>query len=376
MNIVLVAGEHSGDTLGAAIMEAIQGMTSLAHFQGIGGPKMQARGLQSWHDLQHIAHHGIFEVTRHLSTILAVRRAIMDRCMQEKPTIYIGIDAPSFNFYIEAALKKAGITTVHVVSPQLWAWRPKRINKIKSAIDAMLVLFPFEERFYRAYDVPVACIGHPLAHEIMPLDRQVARNHFGLPQKDCVMTLLPGSRRSELTAHSALFVQTALAVAKEQANCHFIVPMIDEDAKDYFLRIVRKEAPRLSWEIVIRQHREAIAAADAVLAASGTVTLEVALLERPMLIAYRLNPLTYMIAKKLVKTPWIGLPNILLQKGVVPELIQNQATPLKLARELLNLLDPVRAMEQVEAFRMLRAKVQLDTRSILQEQLKKLLLLL
>jgi lipid-A-disaccharide synthase len=172
-----------------------------------------------------------------------------------------------------------------------------------------------------------------------------------------------------------LFVHTALAVAKEQTHFHFLVPMIDEDAKDYFLRIVRKEAPRLSWEIVIRQHREAIAAADAVLAASGTVTLEVALLERPMLIAYRRNPLTYMIAKKLVKTPWIGLPNILLQKGVVPELIQNQANPLKLARELCNLLDPMRAMEQVEAFRMLRAKVQLDTRAVLQEQLKKLLLL-
>jgi lipid-A-disaccharide synthase len=373
VKIVLVAGEHSGDTLGAAVIDAIHEIALKAEFQGIGGPKMQERGLQSWHALNLIAHHGIFEVTKHLSTILRVRRDIIARCLKEKPTLYIGIDAPSFNFYIEAKLKKAGIPTVHIVSPQLWAWRPNRITKIKTAIDQMFVLFPFEEAPYRASGIPVACIGHPLAQEIQPLDQQAARKLFGLSAKDCVITLLPGSRMSEMAAHSHLFIQTALSFAQQKTNCHFIVPVVDEGSKDYFLKIAKKEAPWLSWEIIVRQHRAAIAASDAVLAASGTVTLEVALLERPMLIAYRLNPLTYAIAKHIVKTPWIGLPNILLQDSVIPEFLQDKAKPKNMAGALLGLLEPLPRRKQVEAFRIMREKLHCNTAAILKEQLREFL---
>jgi lipid-A-disaccharide synthase len=372
MHIVLVAGEHSGDTLGEAIMETIQGLAPGLSFQDVGGPKMQAKGLKSWYDLGRIAHHGIFEVAKHLSTILAIRRDIVTRCLQDKPSLYIGIDAPSFNFYVEAKLRKAGIATIHVVSPQLWAWRPERITRIKTAIDAIFVLFPFEEYFYRAHGIPVACIGHPLAREIRPISQEQARKPFGLSAKARVITLLPGSRMAEMAAHSQLFIQTAQLLNKN-APCHFIVPIIDEGAKQYFLKLAKKEAPDLSWEIILRQHREAIAAADAVLAASGTVTLEVALLERPMLIAYRLNPLTYAIAKRLVKTPCIGLPNILFQEGVVPEFIQGQAKPRNLVHGLRELLDGTSGIRQVAAFRLLREKLQLDTQGILKKQLSEFL---
>ncbi len=338
LKIALVAGEASGDILGAGLMQAIRACHPDAQFIGVGGPRMQAEGLDSWFPMERLAVMGLVEVLGRLPELLGRRRRLIRRMIDERPDVFIGIDAPDFNLGVELKLRQAGIRTVHYVSPSVWAWRQKRVLKIRRACDLMLTLFPFEAQFYEAQQVPVCFVGHPLADTI-PLDaeRLAARSALGLPEQGGVVALLPGSRGGEVQRLGSLFLDAAERLRGLRPGLHFVLPCASAE------RRVQLEAMLAGRELALtlvdgRSH-EVLAACDAVLIASGTATLEALLFKRPMVVAYRVAPLTYRILKRLVKSPYVSLPNLLAGRFLVPELIQDAATPQALAEALAPLLD-------------------------------------
>lgn len=340
IRIAMVAGEASGDTLGSHLMAALRAHIPDAQFVGIGGPKMVSAGFESWFEQEKLAVRGLVEVLRHFRKIKSIRDALLKRLLAEPPSLFVGIDAPDFNLGLERRLKVSGIATVHYVSPTIWAWRPGRIRAIREAVSHMLVLFPFEEPLYRAAGVPVTFVGHPLADEIPEqCDRAAMRAQLRLPDKGRIIALLPGSRQSELDYLSDLFISTAKLILRAQPQCRFLVPLATRETRDLFeTALYRNQANDLPFTPLFGHAQDAIVAADAVLVASGTATLEAALLQRPMVIAYRLSPLTFAVARRLVRTPWVGLPNILAGEFLVPEFLQNDATAENLAQAMLNLL--------------------------------------
>ena len=340
LRIAMVAGEASGDALGSHLMAALRNHIQDIQFVGIGGPKMLATGFESWFEQERLAVRGIVEVLRHFRGIKAIRDALTRRLLAEPPSLFVGIDAPDFNLGLERRLKAAGIITAHYVSPTVWAWRPRRIHAIRQAVSHMLVLFPFEEPIYRAAGIPVTFVGHPLADTIPEQDdRAAARAQLRLPENSRVIALLPGSRQSELDYHSDLFIAAAKLILRGQPKCRFLVPLATRETRELFeAALYRNQAFDLPFTPLFGHAQDAIAAADAVLIASGTATLEAALLQRPMIIAYRLSPITFAIARRLVRTPWVGLPNILADQFLVPEFLQDDATAENLAQAMLNLL--------------------------------------
>lgn len=336
----MVAGEASGDALGSHLMEALRERIPDVKFVGIGGPKMLAAGFDSWFEQERLAVRGIVEVLRHYRGIKAIRDALARRLLADPPSMFVGIDAPDFNLGLERRLKAAGITTVHYVSPTVWAWRAGRIGEIRDAVSHMLVLFPFEETIYRAAGIPVTFVGHPLADSIEDFnDRDAMRVQLRMPVEGRIVALLPGSRQSELEYHSDLFIAAAKLILRNQPDCRFLVPLATRETRALFdAALYRNEATELPLTPLFGHAQDAIVAADAVLVASGTATLETALLKRPMVIAYRLSPVTYAIARRLVRTPWVGLPNILAGEFVVPEFLQEDATAENLSQAMLNLL--------------------------------------
>lgn len=336
----MVAGEASGDALGSHLMAALRVHVRDVQFVGVGGPKMLAAGFESWFEQEKLAVRGLVEVVRHFREIKNIRDALASRLLADPPSLFVGIDAPDFNLGLERRLKSAGIATAHYVSPTVWAWRAGRIRAIRKAVSHMLVLFPFEEPIYRAAGIPVTYVGHPLADAIPEeTDRAVMRAQLRLPDKGRIITLLPGSRQSELDYHSDLFIAAAKLILQGQPQCRFLIPLATRETRVMFeAALYRNQAIDLPFTPLFGHAQDAIIAADAVLAASGTATLEAALLQRPMIIAYRLSPATFAIARRLVRTPWIGLPNILAGEFVVPEFLQNDATPENLAQAMLNLL--------------------------------------
>ncbi|WP_152225015.1 lipid-A-disaccharide synthase [Pseudomonas sp. SCB32] len=338
LRVALVAGEASGDILGSGLMQALKQRHPDIEFIGVGGPRMQAEGLQSHFPMERLAVMGLVEVLGRLRELLRRRKDLVQMLIAAKPDVFIGIDAPDFNLNIELKLRHAGIRTVHYVSPSVWAWRQKRVLKIKEACDLMLALFPFEARFYEEHAVPVRFVGHPLANTIpLEADRAGARERLGLPQDASVVALLPGSRGGEVGKLGALFLDTAQRLLQDRSGLRFVLPCASPERRAQIEEmLVGRDLP---VQLLDGASHEALAACDAVLIASGTATLEALLYKRPMVVAYKVAPMTYRILKRLVKSPYISLPNLLAGRLLVPELIQDAATPEALATTLLPLLD-------------------------------------
>ncbi|AEA67252.1 MULTISPECIES: lipid-A-disaccharide synthase [Pseudomonas] len=337
LRIALVAGEASGDILGAGLMRALKVQHPAVEFIGVGGPLMEAEGLASYFPMERLSVMGLVEVLGRLRELLARRKKLIQTLIDEKPDVFIGIDAPDFTLNIELKLRQAGIKTVHYVSPSVWAWRQKRVLKIREGCDLMLTLLPFEARFYEEKGVPVRFVGHTLADTIpLEADRDAARQALGLPEGPLV-ALMPGSRGGEVSRLGGLFFDAAERLRALRPGVRFVLPCASAQ------RRVQLEALLVGRDLPVtlldgRSH-EALAACDAVLIASGTATLEALLYKRPMVVAYRLAPLTFWILKRMVKSPYVSLPNLLAQRLLVPELLQDDATAEALATTLSPLID-------------------------------------
>jgi len=337
LRIALVAGEASGDILGAGLMRALKAQHPAVEFIGVGGPLMEAEGLVSYFPMERLAVMGLVEVLGRLRELLARRKKLIQTLIAEKPDVFIGIDAPDFTLNIELKLRQAGIKTVHYVSPSVWAWRQKRVLKIREGCDLMLTLFPFEARFYEEKGVPVKFVGHSLADAIpLEADRAAARADLGLPEGPLV-ALMPGSRGGEVGRLGALFLDAAQRLRAMRPGVRFIMPCASPERRTQLEELLANRD--LPLTLLDGQSHKALAACDAVLIASGTATLEALLYKRPMVVAYRLAPLTFWILKRMVKSPYISLPNLLAQRLLVPELLQDDATAEALAQTLSPLIE-------------------------------------
>ncbi len=361
--IAIVAGEASGDLLGGHLIRALNVQRSDLTFVGIAGPKMQREGAKSLFPIEKLSVRGYVEVIKHLYGLLKLRRSLLKQLLAEKPDIFIGVDAPDFNFWLERKLKNHGITTIHYVSPSIWAWRGGRMGKIKRAVSHVLALFPFEPALYEKAGVPVTYVGHPLADEL-PLkpSKTAAREILKIEKNKLVIAMLPGSRQSEVKQHADLLIKTALLISKEHKNAQFagvkfasvkfLVPLITRETRQLFEtalynNIAHNQAnlnnddeliETLDLDILFGHAHDAMEAADIVIVASGTATLEAALLKKPMVITYKMPAISWQILKRMRYQPYVGLPNILADKFLVPELLQNDATPQKLANAVARLL--------------------------------------
>ncbi|MDP9941810.1 lipid-A-disaccharide synthase [Ectopseudomonas alcaliphila] len=338
IRVALVAGEASGDILGCGLMQAIKQRYPDAEFIGVGGARMEAEGLKSYFPMERLAVMGLVEVLGRLFELLGRRRQLARDLIAAKPDVFIGIDAPDFNLGLELKLRRAGIKTVHYVSPSVWAWRQKRVLKIREACDLMLTLFPFEAQFYDEHQVPVRFVGHPLADAIpQQADRAAAREALDLPQDEPVVALMPGSRGGEVARLGELFLDAAIRLRALRPGIRFLLPCATPERREQLEQMLAGRD--LPLTLLNGRSHEALAACDAVLIASGTATLEALLYKRPMVVAYRVAPLTYRILKRLVKSPYISLPNLLAERLLVPELIQDAATPEALAQAVAPLID-------------------------------------
>jgi len=351
--IAIVAGEASGDLLGSHLMRALKAKRSDLTFIGIAGPKMIGEGAKSLFSIEKLSVRGYVEVIKHLYGLIKLRNSLFKQLLAEKPDVFIGVDAPDFNFWLERKFKKKGIPAIHYVSPSIWAWRRGRMSKIKRAVSHVLALFPFEPALYEKAGVPVTYVGHPLADEL-PLkpNKSAAREILKIEKSKTVIAMLPGSRQSEVQQHADLFVKTAQIISQDNANTQFLVPLITRETRAIFEQALYKDTTlNLDLNILFGHAHDAMEAADVVLVASGTATLEAALLKRPMVITYRMPKLSWWILKHMNYLPYVGLPNILAGKFLVPELLQNDATPQKLADAVsLLLVDKNRTQEIKQEF--------------------------
>lgn len=331
--IAISVGEASGDLLGAHLIRAIKQRRPDAKFIGIGGERMKAEGFESLYDQEKLAVRGFVEVVKRLPEILKIRKGLVNDLIRIKPDVFVGIDAPDFNLGVAEKLKKAGIPTVHYVSPSVWAWRRERVNKIVHQVNRVLCLFPMEPQLYLDAGGKAEFVGHPMA-QTMPLDddHAAARAKLGVAAETVVFALLPGSRVSEIDYMAPLFFQTALLLLKRYPQAQFLLPAATAATRRRIGEILAQpEFSAIPVTITDKQSDTVCTAADVVLVTSGTATLEVALCKRPMVISYKISPLTYFHVKRKVKVPHVGLPNILLDKAAVPELLQHDAEPEKLA---------------------------------------------
>lgn len=336
--VALVAGEASGDILGAGLMRALRARHPQVRFIGVGGPRMEAEGLHSYFPMERLAVMGLVEVLGRLRELLARRKQLIHTLLEARPDVFIGIDAPDFTLAIEARMHREGIKAVHYVSPSVWAWRQKRVLKIREGCDLMLTLFPFEARFYEEKGVPVRFVGHSLADQIpLQADRAQARQSLGLALEGPVVALMPGSRGGEVRRLGALFFDTAQRLLAARPELRFVLPCASPERRTQLQALLAERS--LPITLLDGQSHEALAACDAVLIASGTATLEALLYKRPMVVAYRLAPLTWWMLKRMVTSPYVSLPNLLAQRALVPEILQDAATPEALAEALLPLLD-------------------------------------
>jgi len=364
IRIAMVAGEASGDQLGAHLIQALKQALPDARFYGIGGPKMITEGFDSLYPAERLAVRGYAEVLRHYWGIARIRRELRRRLLDDRPQAFVGIDAPDFNLGLERGLKARGIPTVHYVSPSIWAWRGGRIRKIGRAASHMLALFPFEPGLYEARGIPVTYVGHPLA-DAFPLEVDVAaaRERVGVPPEQPIFALLPGSRQSEVEYMAETFVETARLLHQRFPQAQFLVPFATRETRALFETALYKlKAEKLPIKLLFGHAHDAMAAANGVLVASGTATLEAALLKKPMVIAYRMSKWSYRLMRRMGYLPYVGLPNILAGRFVVPEFIQDDATPENLAQALGNLVTDRRVCERlVEVFNEIHLTLRQDT---------------
>ena len=338
IRIAIVAGEASGDLLASHLIPALKARLPKAVFYGIGGPKMIGQGFDAWYPLESLAVRGYVEVLRHYREISGIRRDLKRRLLADPPDVFIGVDAPDFNLTLEKSLKRHGIPAIHYVGPSIWAWRGKRIHKIGAAVSRILALFPFEPVLYEKQGIPVSYVGHPLA-DMLPVEdgRNEARQLLGLSDQRPVFALLPGSRQSELQYMAETFIETARVISRSLPEALFLVPLATRETRLLFeTALYRCNARDVPIRMLFGHAHDAMKASDAVLVASGTATLEAALLKRPMAIVYKMASFSHRMMRRMGYLPYIGLPNILAGKFVVPEFIQDDATPENLAQALLN----------------------------------------
>ena len=352
--IAMVAGEASGDTLGEGLLKVLKARYPNAQFVGVGGPKMIAQGFHSLFPMERLSVMGIFEVLKHLPELLKLRKALIQELLSINPAVFIGIDAPDFNFKVEKNLKLAGIKTVHYVGPSVWAWREKRLEKIKTSVDGVLVLFPFEPDYYHKYDIPVQFVGHPLANQVPEHTSQskaIQSLKLESSKGEPFIGLLPGSRMSEILKMSEVYLQAAIKLRDIYPNAHFLVPCIHQKAYGFIEQQIIALGIKEFVSLFLGQAQQVMEASDCLIVTSGTATLEAALMRRPMVIAIKVHPISYWIMKKLSTTKWIGLPNILANEDLVAELIQEDATADKIALAMGKLIsDPKLKQKQLEAF--------------------------
>lgn len=360
MRIALVAGEASGDMLGVGLIRSLKEKYPDATFEGIGGPLMQSEGMVSFVPMERLSVMGLVEVLGRLFELLNVRKKLVKDWIANPPDVFIGIDAPDFNLGLEQKLREAGIKTVHYVSPSVWAWRQKRVLKIEKAVDLMLTLFPFEARFYENHKVPVRFVGHHLADKIpFETPKGPARDNLELESDKKTVCLMPGSRGSEVSRLGTLFLQTASLMLKSDPDLRFIIPAASVERRDQIQQLLSEFPESLPVKVILGQSQTCMAAADVILLASGTATLEAMLMKRPMVVSYRLAPLTAWILKRMITQEFISLPNLLAGREVVPELLQEDAQPEKLAAALLERLADNETVHQLqETFQFIHRQLQ------------------
>lgn len=366
LNIALVAGETSGDQLASHLIAALKEQYPDARFYGIGGPRMAGQGFDAWWPMEKLAVMGFVEVLRHYREISGIRKALKKRLLADPPDIFIGVDAPDFNLGLEKALKHRGIRTIHYVSPSVWAWRKGRIKTIARSADRLLALFPMEPPLYAEAGLPVSFVGHPMADEIPEfVDKAAARDRLNIEgsRQRPVFALLPGSRQSELRYMAETFIRTARLIHDELPEALFLVPFATRETRDLFeTALYRLEAQNLPIRMMFGHAREALGAADVCLVASGTATLETALLKRPLVMTYQMAKWSFRLMKRLSYQPYFSLPNILAGRFVLPEILQDEATPERLCTEMLALYqDPLAQQAQVEAFEQIYRQLRQDT---------------
>lgn len=362
-SMAMVAGETSGDLLAGLMMQGIRAQWPDANLYGIGGPQMQAQGFNALWPSDKLAVRGYVEVLRHYREIVGIRKQLKEKLLANPPQVFVGVDAPDFNLDLERDLKQAGIPTVHFVCPSVWAWRAERIEKIKQSVDHVLCIFPFETDLLHSHGIPATYVGHPLAQAIpMHVDTLKARHDLKLdpdPNRP-VVALLPGSRESEITYLAERFFQAAILLGQQQSNLQFVLPAIP--SMKARIEAIRDKLGATNVQVLKGQSHAALAACDVTLIASGTATLEAALFKKPMVIAYNMNWLSWQMMKRKKLQPWVGLPNILAQEFCVPELLQDQATPVNMSGAVLDWLrSPEKAQALVGRFEILHASLLRDT---------------
>lgn len=374
LTIAISVGEASGDLLGAHLIRALKQRRPDARFVGIGGERMKAEGFESLYDQEKLAVRGFAEVVKRLPEILKIRKGLVNDLIRIRPDVFVGIDAPDFNLGVAEKLKAAGIATIHYVSPSVWAWRRERVHKIVHQVNKVLCLFPMEPQLYLDAGGQAEFVGHPMA-QTLPLeaDRAAARAKLGVPPDVPVFAIMPGSRVSEIDYMAALFFQTALLLLQRYPAAQFLLPVATEASGRRIREILaRPEFAALPLKLTDKQADTACTAADVVLVTSGTATLEVALCKRPMVISYKISPLTYAYVKRKIKVPHVGLPNILLGKAAVPELLQHDAAPDTLAAAVANWYDHPEAVAALEQeFRQLHLLLKQDTAALAAEAVLK-----
>jgi len=361
LRLAMVAGEASGDLLGSLLLKGMHQRWPDMTAGGIGGPQMARMGFDAWWPSERLAVRGYVEVLRHYRGISRIREALAERLLADPPKAFIGVDAPDFNLGLEERIKRAGIPSIHFVCPSIWAWRGGRAKRIARSADQVLCLFPFEPELLHAHGVAATYVGHPLA-DVIPMvpDHAAARRALGLPEDATVLALLPGSRRSEIQYIAPALLQAARLLQSQRPELRFVLP-VAPGLQALLEPLAQTHGPRDLMLLAGRSH-EALAACDLTLIASGTATLEAALFKRPMVIAYRMHPLSWQLMKRMAYQPWVGLPNILCRDFVVPELIQEACTPQALAQEALRWLDQEERRAQLqERFAALHQQLRCDT---------------
>jgi lipid-A-disaccharide synthase len=370
----MVAGEASGDLLAGLLLGGLKTRWPELSIFGIGGPRMAEYGFDAWWPHEKLAVRGYVEVLRHYRELVGIRNALGDRLLNERPDVFIGVDAPDFNLGLETRLKSAGIKTVHFVSPSIWAWRGKRIEKIRAAADHVLCIFPFEPEIYAKHGIAASYVGHPLADAIpLEVPREASRAALGLDADAQVVALLPGSRRSEIQYNAPRVLAAAQLMKRERPGLRFVLPAVPS-LRPMIDPLVAQYAPSARVRVLDGMSHQALAACDVTLIASGTATLEAALFKRPMVITYVMHWLTYQLMKRMAYQPWVGLPNILLRDFAVPELLQGEATPDNLARAAFQWLDdPVACASLVQRFENLHQQLRCNTAQAATDAIEKVL---
>ena len=372
--VAILAGEPSGDMIACQLMSELNKRYKNIEYIGIGGPLMSKYGLKSYFDYSHLSIRGYFEAIKNLPKLLKLRYSLINYLLQQKPDIFIGIDAPDFNFAIEKKLKANKIPTFHYVAPSVWAWRKNRIYKMKDCMNHLFSIFPHEKKIFKKIKLPITYVGHPLASKI-PLNpnKQKAKKIIGIDSKGTIISLLPGSRRSEVRWHFDIMLKAALLINKKLQNCFFLVPVNNKLNYEYLLKKI-KQYSLTNIKVIFGHSHEVLSSSDISILASGTASLEAALFKKPMIIIYRMSWLSWFLLKRMHLISYIGLPNILLDKFAVPELIQKNAQPNNIACRVLELLSDKKYLKELkDDFTKLHTELKRDTSSLIINQIQRYL---